>query len=95
VNERQVRHCGRKSAGRRDLALTVVEQAPAKQADINLKAGAPEACFDRDLPQAHGAEEDIVAPLLDQTARGARESFRLDRAPNENVGVEQWFILRR
>src|SRR5579863_8702427 len=76
-------------AGRHDLAVAVVEQAPAKQADLNLKAGAPEPRLDRDLPQAHGAEHEIVVQVLDQRPRRVRKSFRLDRAPNENVGVEE------
>src|SRR5579863_351193 len=89
VNEREAGQGDRMGAGHHDLAVAVVEQAPAKQADLNLKAGAPEPRLDRDLPQAHGAEHEIVVQVLDQRPRRVRKSFRLDRAPNQKVRVEE------
>src|SRR6185312_5077347 len=89
VNARQVRQGGRVSAGRRDLAIAVVEQVPAKLADVNLEVRSPESRLDGGLPQAHGAEGEIVVQILDQRARRARKPFGLDRAPDENVGVEE------
>src|SRR5882724_3929311 len=62
-------------AGDGKLDVAVVEQPPAQQARLDAKVFPPQGALDGDLPEARGAEEKLVARVVQELARRRGEPF--------------------
>jgi len=56
----------------RHFGVAVVEQTAAEQPGVGVDVGPAKLVFDRDLPQAGSAEEQIVGGVFEQGARVGR-----------------------
>ena len=75
----------------RRFLVAVVDERAAQHSSIDLKIGAAEAGFDRVLPEAGGAEEQVVDRIVNDGARGGGHFLRLGGRPEQEMRVEQKF----
>src|SRR5207249_4060759 len=78
-------------AGNRQLHVAIVEQATAEQTRLDTEVVATEGALDGDLPQACGAEEQVVLRVAELPARRGGEPLRLTGRPEKNLSIEQEF----
>ncbi len=68
-------------AGDRQFAIVVVEQAAAQEPGINPKVVPLQAALDGHFPEAGGAEEQLIARIVEQRARAVRQPVGLTGSP--------------
>lgn len=64
-------------AGNGKLGVAVVEQSPAQQTRLDDEVRSSQGLLDGDLPQAGGAEEELVARVVQERAGRRGEPVRL------------------
>jgi hypothetical protein len=74
-------------AGDGKLYAAVVEQPPAQQARLDTKVFPSQVALGGDLPQACGAEDKLVARVVQELARRSGELLGLAGRPEQELGV--------
>jgi hypothetical protein len=75
--------------GDRQLAIAIIQETAAKKPSVSPKIASAEAVLDRDLPQAGRAEDRLILRIIEQPARGARQTLGVSGRPQQQVRVQQ------
>src|SRR5689334_429269 len=76
-------------ASDRQLDVAIVEECPTENTRLDAKVLAAQQRLDRDLPNAGGAEQELIIRILEQSFGTSGKTLWLTSRPEEDLRVQE------